>query len=146
MHRTLYLIAMRKVSAKELARLKRKGGVHVKRRLGTKKPGPEVDDASALSGAKVAEIPTPASPLPAAPPASPTIDMNDYRRMAASNALRDAQLEKIVTNNTKVIKDFATELTEQQSSVGKRVSWDHEIIRDTKTGLIKMIRSTPLER
>ncbi len=52
---------MRTVSAKELARLKRKGGVRVKRRLGTKKPEPEVDDAAALSGAKVAEIPTPAS-------------------------------------------------------------------------------------
>lgn len=52
---------MRTISANDLAGLKRKGGVKVKRRLGTKKPEPEAEAIAALSGAEATETPVPAS-------------------------------------------------------------------------------------
>ncbi len=141
---------MRTVSAKELAGLKRKGGVHVKRRLGTKKPEPEVDNTAALSGAKEPEIPAPASPVPAPAPTpvaapAPVIDMKPFAAMSASIAASNANIVKLIENNTNVIKDFRVQLAEKAGEVKKRVPWRHKIKRDGFK-LIEEIVSYPIEK
>ena len=131
---------MKTVSKKDFDRLQRKKGFSAKRKKGaTKKPEPEAEDIVALSGAELPEAPVPASPAPA-----PAPDPKPFAAMAASNAVRDAAFDELVLSNKKIIENFTTELARQRANVPKRVPWDHDLIRDAKTGLLKKIRSTPL--
>jgi len=126
---------MKTMSQKDFDRLGKKRGVKVKRKMGAqpKKPEPDVkvDDAVALSGVETPETKTPA---PALQPAA---------SMSASTAARDAQLEMVISNNTKVIQKFQAQLVAQLSAVKKRVAWRHKVLR--KDQLIDEVISTPIE-
>lgn len=140
---------MKKISQQELDKLRRKKGVKVKRKLGTKKPEPVAKRSGAESGAKQKVAPVPASkPKPVAPaptPApAPVIDMKPFAAMSASIATSNANIAKLVENNTKVIEDFKTQLAEKAGEVKKRVSWRHRIKRDGFK-LIEEIISSPME-
>jgi hypothetical protein len=50
----------------------------------------------------------------------------------------------MIAVNQQVINDFKDNLA-LMAKPRKRVPWDHDLIRDNKTGLLKKIRSTPLE-
>jgi len=128
---------MKTVSEKELSRMKKRGGVKMKRRLGTKqKPEPVATDDIGLSGSVPTEQPVPAP--------APVIDMQPMAAMAASMAARDAQLETVIVNNTKAVDKFRTQLTEQANKVKKKVSWRHKIKRSDKL-LIDEVISSPIE-
>jgi len=131
---------MRQVTKEQLTRMKKRGGVKVKRRLGTGKLESDVKDSSVVSGIAKAETPAPAS-LPEAPPAVP--DLQPMAAMAASLAARDAQLELVIENNTRVVKEFKNSLAEM-SKPRKRVPWLHKINRTDK-GLIDNVLSSPVE-
>ena len=133
---------MKKMSQQDFDRLQKKKGFKSKRKMGAqKKPELVIEDEVASSGAELSEAPAPAL----APVLPPPVDVKPYAAMSASNEARDAQLETIVANNTKVIEDFSAKLAVQQASAPKRVPWEHDLFRDDKTGLLKKIRSTPLE-
>jgi len=141
---------MRKVTETELNRMKKRGGVKVKRRLGTKKPEPEVTENAALSGAKESEavLPAPALPVPEPvpePALAPVIDMKPFAAMSASIAASNANVAKLVENNTRVIEDFKTQLAEKAGQVKKRVSWRHRVKRD-QFKLMEEIISIPMEK
>ncbi len=145
---------MRTVTEKELGRLKKRGGVKVKRRLGTKKPEPEVKEAAALSGAKAPEavLPAPALPIPepvAVPTPEPTpapiIDIKPFAAMSASIAASNANVAKLVENNTRVIEDFKTQLADKAGEVRKRVAWRHKVKRDSFK-MMEEIISIPIEK
>lgn len=132
---------MREVSKTELKRLKKKG--NVRKKMGAQpekeRPEPVAKDSEGMSGSAVAEQPVPVLPEPAPEPAPVP-----HAAMAVSNAARDAAFESMVANNTQVINDFKDSLA-LVAKPRKRVPWDHDLIRDEKTGLLKKIRSTPLE-
>ena len=133
---------MKKMTQKELDRLGKKKGFKVKRKLGAqpKKPEPDVEikDEEALSGADLPEIEAPAPALPL------EVNMEPFAAMSASNAVRDAQMQELVNNNTQAIKDFQVQLAEQVAVVPNRVPWRHTIKRTDKN-LIKEVISTPME-
>lgn len=116
----------------------------MKRRLGTEKLESDVEDSSVVSGIAKAEAPAPAS-LPEAPPEAPpaVLDMQPFAAMAASLAARDAQLEVVIENNTRVVQEFKKSLVDM-TKPRKRVPWDHDLIRHDN-GLLKKVRSTPVE-
>lgn len=136
---------MKKLSQKELDKLRRKKGVSVKRKLGTKpkKPESEVKEPAAESGAVETAAPAPALP-PTVIPAPPT-DMKPYAAMSASIAASNANVAKLIENNTKVIEDFKAQLAEKADKTGKRVSWRHRIKRDGFK-LMEEIISSPMEK
>jgi hypothetical protein len=133
---------MKKVSQAELDKLRRKKGVKVKRKLGTKKPEPEVKEPAAESGA--VETATPAPALPPTILAAPQTDMKPYAAMSASIAASNANVAKLIENNTKVIEDFKAQLAEKAGETKKRVSWKHKIKRDGFK-LMEEIISSPIE-
>ncbi len=136
--------------------MKKKGGVKVKRHLGTKKPEPEVTEDKALSGAKESEaaVPAPALPISAPIPApisapisvpAPVIDMKPFAAMSASIAASNANVAKLIENNTKVIENFKIHLAEKAGNVKKRVAWRHKVKRD-QFKLMEEIISIPIEK
>ena len=129
---------MKTVSKKELDRLRKRGGVKVKRHLGTKQktPEPEVAASVPLSGSIPSKTPVPAS--------APELDLKPFASMAASMAVRDAHLEEVIANNTRVVENFRREVTELNKP-RKRVPWDAFIHRDKKNLLINRIRLEPDE-
>lgn len=132
---------VKKISAEELARLKSKGGVTVKRRPGTapKTPEPEATkkDATPLSG-DAAPRSEPPAPAPA-----PIIDMQPMASMAATMAARDAQFERLIENNTRMLAEFRRDL--EKSSVPKaRKPWRATPKRG-KDKLIEYVDIIPME-
>ncbi len=148
---------MRQVSESELKRLRKKGTVRKKMGAQPEKerPEPVADDDKGMSGSVPPEQPAPVltseSEREIPPGMVETSRDKDhthlvpYAAMAVSNDARDAAFDDLVATNKKVIEDFTVELKEQRANVRKRVPWDHDLIRDDKTGLLKKIRSTPLE-
>lgn len=134
---------MKKMTQKELDRLGKKKGFKVKRKLGAqpKKPEPEVEvkDEEALSGADLPEIEAPAPALPL------EVNMEPFAAMSASNAVRDAQMQQLVNNNTLAIETFQKQLATQVAAVPNRVPWRHKVKRTDK-GLIDYVTSTPQEK
>jgi hypothetical protein len=134
---------MRTISTKELTRMKKKGGVKVKRRLGTKskKPESEAEDTKVLSGPEPSE-----TPVPALPPV-PALDTQAIASMAASMAARDAHMEAIVTNNTRVIEKFKKDLQKPEKLTAfQRADFvRHKVVRDKKSNLMDYIDSIPME-
>jgi len=128
---------MKTVSKKELDQLRKKGGVKVKRHLGTKQktPEPEVAASMPLSGSIPTKAPAPAS--------APELDLKPFASMAASMAVRDAHLEEVIANNTKVVEKFRQDITELKKP-RKQVPWRHKVLRTDKL-LIDEVISTPLE-
>lgn len=128
---------MRQVSEIELKRLKKKGTV--RKKLGAQpekeRPEPVADDDKGMSGSVTPEQPAPVLPEP---------EVKPYAAMGASNAARDAAFEDMMRMNQQVINDFKDNLAITMKP-RKRVPWDHDLIRDEKTGLLKKIRSTPVE-
>ena len=141
---------MKVISKKELDRLRKKGGVKVKRHLGTKQktPEPEVAASMPLSGSIPSKIPVPALPNsipvpePIAAPA-PVIDMKPFAAMSASIAASNANVAKLIENNNTVIENFRIQLTEKVPEVKERVSWRHRVKRD-QFKLMEEIISTPM--
>jgi hypothetical protein len=127
---------VRQVSAVELKRLRKKGTV--RKKLGAQpvkeRSEPVADDDKGMSGSVTPEQPAPILPEPA-----PV----QHAAMGASNVARDAAFEDMLAMNGKVIEEFRREVSEREPR--KRVPWDHDLIRDNKTGLLKRIRSTPIE-
>ena len=127
---------MRQVSAVELKRLRNKGTV--RKKMGDQpvkeRPEPVADDDKGMSGSVASEQPAPVLPEPERVP---------HAAMGASNVARDAAFEDMMALNQTVIEEFRKELAERKPR--KRVPWDHDLIRNEKTGLLKKIRSTPLE-
>lgn len=145
---------MKQVSARELKRLRKKGTV--RKKLGAQpvkeRPEPVADGDKGMSGSVTLEQPAPVLPEAAreVPPGMvETTNDNDhthlvpYAAMGASNSARDAAFDDMIAMNGKVIDEFRKEISEREPR--KRVPWDHDLIRDEKTGLLKKIRSTPLE-
>lgn len=130
---------MRQISEKELERLRKKGGVDVKRRRGKKKKSePVATESKALSGAEVTERSAPAlTPAPA-------IDMQPFAAMAASMAVRDADLKDVITNNTRAIERFKSELN-ATNKPAKPVAYRHKVVRDKSSSLIDYVDSIPME-
>ena len=146
---------MRQVSERELKRLRKKGTVRKKmgEQPAKERPEPVADGDKGMSGSVTPEQPAPVLPSESAREVPPgmveTSRDNDHTHlvphaaMAVSNEARDAAFEDMMTMNGKVIEEFRKELSERKPR--KRVPWDHDLIRDDKTGLLKKIRSTPLE-
>jgi len=114
------------------------------------RPEPVADDDKGMSGSVASEQPAPVLPQREVPPGmvETTNDKDHthlvpYAAMGASNVARDAAFEDMMVMNGKVIEEFRAELAERKPR--KRVPWDHDLIRDNKTGLLKKIRSTPIE-
>lgn len=126
---------MRIVSKDELNRMK-KGGVKVKRRLGTKSLEPDAEDGASLSGESTSK-----APAPALTPPAPTPDTQPMASMSASMQYRDTLLETLIQNNTAAIEGFRQALLAQKPRVG--VSYRHKVIRDKKSSLIDEVISTP---
>lgn len=114
----------------------------MKRRLGTGKLESDAEGSSVLSGIEEAKAPAPASlPEPPPPPAVP--DFEPMAAMAASLAARDAQLQAVIENNTRVVQDFKKSLV-NIAKPRKRVPWLHKVNRTDK-GLIDNVLSSPVE-
>lgn len=130
---------MRQVTESELKRLKKKATVRKKLGAQPEKERPEsvAKDSEGMSGSTVAEQP---APVLSEPPPAPV----QHAAMGVSNAARDAAFESMIAVNQQVINDFKDNLA-LMAKPRKRVPWDHDLIRDNKTGLLKKIRSTPLE-
>lgn len=140
---------MKKVSEQELKRLKKKGGVKVKRKLGTgkKKSEPEVPVEAALSGASDTEPPAPQpTVIPVSVPA-PAVDMKPYAAMSASIATSNANIANLIKNNTRMIQDFNKKLTNMEPA--ELTKWQaadfirHKVKRDGFK-LIEYIDSVPM--
>lgn len=129
---------MRKVSQNEFDLLQKRKGVTVKRKMGAqKKPESVVEDRKVLSGTRQPEKPVPALPAVSTP--------KPMASMTASMAARDAQLKLVIENNTKVIREFKTQLATQVAAKPVRVSWRHKVKRTEKL-LIDEVISTPMEK
>jgi len=128
---------VRQVSERELKRLSKKGTVRKKmgEQPAKERPEPVADGDKGMSGSVTPEQPVPVLPEPAPVP---------HAAMAVSNEARDAAFDDMVAMNQQTIKEFGERLA-SMAKPRKRVPWDHDLIRDDKTGLLKKIRSTPLE-
>jgi hypothetical protein len=130
---------VKKVSESELKRLKKKG--KVRKKLGAQpvkeKPASVAPDDKGMSGSKSAELPVSA---PTPPPPAP---VEQTASMAASMAVRDGLLERVIENNTAAIAEFRQALAEQKPRAG--VPYRHRVIRDKKSSLIDEVISTPME-
>lgn len=132
----------RKVSQVELKRLKKRG--KVRKKMGAQpekeKPAPVATAGEGMSGSAPTEPPMPASPPQVEQPA---VQEQPMASMAASMAVRDALLERMIDNNALAIAEFRQALTEQKPRVG--VSYRHKVVRDKKSSLINEVISTPME-
>lgn len=133
----------RTITEQELQRLKQAGGVKLKRRPGTapKSPEPVATSEASLSGDKAPE------PLAPASIAAPAPDMQPMASMAASMAVRDAQLNDLIENNTKAIKTFSNKLSVMQpeeKSIWQRADFVRHKIKRSKDKLIEYVDSTPM--
>lgn len=133
----------KKVSKTELNQLRRKKGVKVKRRMGsqpaTEKPGPQLADSGAKSGAKPSDAAVPASDDKPKKASS----SKPYAAMAATIAASHAQTQAIIEENTKTMRSFRDSMTEM-TKPRKRVPWDATVHRN-KNGLIERVRLEPDE-
>jgi hypothetical protein len=118
---------MRTVSQNDLALLKRRKGVVVKRKFGaqkleTKKPKSVVSDSMPLSGSKSSELPT------------------------------SALLKNMVINNTKMIQHFQKSIEIIKKTLNKEEPprpielWMHEVKRNDETGLMSSVISSTKSR
>lgn len=132
---------MRTVKADELNRMKKRGGVKVKRKLGTgkKKPEPEIkEEALALSGANTTE-------LPSAPALTP--EPKPYAAMAASMAASNEQMTILVASNTKMIKDFGKKLETlkpSEKSIWQKADFIRHKVKRLESKLIDYVDSVPM--
>lgn len=132
---------MKTVSQKELDRLKKKGGVSVKRKLGTKKKQAKkkqgkssetvATESEALSGAVPPERPAPAQ-----------LDTKPFAAMTASMAAHNASMEKLIEHNTLALMRF-TEKVEQMKP-RERKPWRAKV-RRTKDKLIDEVDIIPMD-
>ena len=131
---------MKTMKQADLDRLGKKKGFKVKRKMGVqpKKPEPEVEDEVALSGARAIEAEIPAPALPVAP-----VESEAFASMSASMAASNANVEKLIANNTATIEAFRAQLAEQAGQVKGHVPWRHKIKRTEKL-LIDEVISTPM--
>lgn len=146
---------MREVSELELKRLRKSGTV--RKKMGEQpvkeRPGPVADGDKGMSGSVTLEQPAPVLPESKreVPPGMVETSRDKdhthlvpHAAMAVSNQARDAATEDMLAMNQQVISEFRESLA-TMAKPRKRVPWDHDLIRDDKTGLLKKIRSTPLE-
>lgn len=136
---------MKKVSAIELKRLKKKA--KVRRKMGAQpvkeSPAPVAPEGKGMSGSEPTELPAPApvsasEPLPVATEAT-----EPMASMSASMAYRDTMLENLIANNTKVIDEFRLALADQKPRPG--IAYRHKVVRDKKSSLIDEVISTPMD-
>jgi len=131
---------MRVVSKNELDRLRKKGGVKVKRHLGTKQktPEPEVAASMPLSGSIPSKIPAPAS---INIEKLNSIDVEKLNSLEINNS----RLENIVVNNTKLLERFKARLIALKIIIDKPKpieQWEHDVKRANDTGLINAVVSS----
>ena len=133
---------MKKVSAVELKRLKKKGKVCKKLGAQPAKQKPEsvAKDDKGMSGSVSTEQPAPAL-IPQVE--KPAVQEQPMAAMAASNTARDMLLESLIENNTRAIESFRLALAEQKPRQG--VSYRHKVLRNEKSSLIDEVISTPME-
>ena len=132
---------MRQVSEKELARMKKRGGTKVKRRLGTgtKKPEPEIkEEGLDLSGSDSTNLPT----AQASPP-----DTKPYAAIASSMAASNASMEKLVDNNTIAIGAFGKKLEAlkpAELSKWQKADFIRHKVKRLENKLIDFVDSVPM--
>jgi hypothetical protein len=133
---------VKQISEKDLTRMKKRGGVKVKRKLGTatKKPEPEIkEEGLDLSGSDSTNLPT--------APASPVPDTKPYAAMSASIAASNASMEKLVDNNTQAIRDFGVKLAAlkpAEKSIWQKSDFIRHKVKRGKDKLIEYVDSTPM--
>jgi hypothetical protein len=132
---------VRTVGKDELNRMKKRGGVKVKRKLGTgkKKPEPEIkEEALALSGANSTKLPSAPALTPAPVP---------HAAMSASVAASDEQMSMLVENNTKAIQNFSKKLESlkpAEKSIWQKADFIRHKVKRLESKLIDYVDSIPM--